>query len=436
VSFTVVDCRPGLAIPFFLPVSPAHARIIIAGLRRGALVHYDEVDFDRLELYLDAHPALDGLRPLAGRLVQVDSAYRSGLPDLWHAPFRLLRDAAFRQAILQAAARDWQRAGLAPPGTEGRLGLWLLARLPLAGAWLVRLIAHPGYRRHLAALSGSPSYRRAALAAWRRRDLPDWLAGERIPFARARRLEASLGAYAAEKLLLAPWPAALHRLLVDPSARLALAHRRLLQPLSLLLSQPARLRWLEGILHEQIARGVVPPEKAGALLGQVREPRLQGFIRDLGLSAGLDVFSRLAYLALGLYGLTTGDLLPLGLAALAPISPSGVLRFVYVLGRLLGELPAVLQRRDPGYAPGRLFLARLAALLVAPWRWIGNLFPLLEISTVYTRLAFVLAEYYAVRLADTVPVYGGPGKLLEFWVFQVFFNLPLSVQYELRRKRR
>ncbi len=442
-TLVAVDCRPGLAIPFFLPISPAHARIILQGLQRGVLVHYDEVDFSRLAAYLGAHPDLERLRPLAKRLARVDAAYRAGLPDLWHTRTRLLRDAAFRGVVFRAAAQDWECSGLVSPGAAAGLanrprklmGLWLLARLPLIGPWLVRLLAHSGYRRHLRALLAQPVCRRAALACWRKRDLPTWLADERIPPARARRLEASLASYAAEKLLLAPMPVGLHRFLVDPAARRAWLRRGLLQPLGLLFSQPARLRWLESILAEQRERGVIPPDKARALLGQLNEPRLHSFIRDLGLAAGLDVFSRLVYLALGLYGLSSGDFLPLGLAALAPVSPSGVVRFLYVLARLVIELPGILLRRDPGHAPGRLLLARLAALLAAPWRWFGNLFPLLEISAVYTRLAFVLTEYYAMRTADLVPIYGGSGKLLEYWVFQICFNLPLSLHHELKRRR-
>lgn len=438
-GLTAVDCRPGLAVPFFLPVSPAHARVILDGLRRGVLVHYAEADFVRLAAYLDSHPALTGLRPLAERLMQADSAIRGGLPDLWHTRTRLLRSAAFRAAVFQAAALDWERSGLAPPGAADCLaqrpralaGLWLLARLPLAGPRLVRLLAHPGFRRHLRALVAQPVYRRAALACWRERDLPAWLAEERIPPVRARRLEASLAAYAAEKLFMAPLPASLHRLLTDPAKRRDWIDHHLLRPFRLLVSQPARCRWLEGILAEQRERGVIPPEKERALLGQLSEPRMQGFIRDLGLAAGLDIFSRLVYAALGVYGLSTGNFLPLGLAALAPVSPSGVLRFFYALARLAAELPAILTRRDPGHPPGRLFLARLAALLASPWRWLGNLFPLFEISAVYTRLAFVLAEYYAARAAAAVPIYGGSGRLLEYWVFQACFNLPLSLHAEL-----
>lgn len=438
-----VDCRPGLAIPFFLPVSPAHALVILDGLRRGRLAHYDEVDFNRLARYLDNHPALDELRPLARRLVGVDSAYRAGLPDLCHTRTRVLRDAAFRRRIFQAALRDWVRAGLIPDASADSLSarptaclwLWLLTRLPLVGPALVRLLANPDYRRHLRALLAQPAYRRTAVAAWQRQDLPQWTAEGRVHPDHARWLAVHPRAYAVEKLLPSAWPAALHRLVVDPLARRQAVERLLLQPLGLLFSQPARCRWLEGILQYQFERGIIPAEKAGALLGQISEPRMQGFIRDLGFTAGLDLISRLAYLALGLYGLSSGNFLPLGLALLAPIPPSGPLRFLYVLGRLLGELPAILLRKDPGHPPERLLLARLAALLVSPWRWAGNLFPLIEISAVYTRLAFVLAEYYAARLAGVVPIYGGQGKLLEYWVFQLCFNFPLSLHYLLIRRK-
>jgi hypothetical protein len=233
-----------------------------------------------------------------------------------------------------------------------------------------------------------------------------------------------------EKTFLSPLPPGWHRFLVDPAARRRFVERVFIQPVRLLASQSEREKWMQAILTAEFERGAAEPDKARDLLAQVREPRLQGFIRDLGLSFGLDVFSRLVYLSLAWYGLSSGDFLPFGIAVLSPIPPSGPLRFIYVLAALLLDLPRLLTRAwPPGHPRGRLLLARLAALLIAPLRWVGNLFPIVEISAVYPRLAFLLAEHFISRLAAAIPIFGGRGKLLEIWVFQVCFNLPLSLQY-------
>jgi hypothetical protein len=98
-----------------------------------------------------------------------------------------------------------------------------------------------------------------------------------------------------------------------------------------------------------------------------------------------------------------------------------------VLARSLqdGISSLVNERRLPRR---RQVLARLGELLVAPWRWIGNLFPLFEVSVAYPRLALLLAEYFANRAVLNVPVFGGRGKLLEYWVFQAIYNIPVSIK--------
>jgi hypothetical protein len=442
-EFTAVDCRPGLAIPFFMPISPAHARIILHGLRRGRLTHYDETDLGQLNKFLDTQPAAaDEFAGLVSRLQQDEDAYRGSLPDLWHTRTRLLRDAAFRARVRTALLGDWIRTGLASTETSVALacrpvvffGLWLLSLIPVLGSFLLRLVANSRYRSHLGRLWSSPAYRRLALSAWRERDLPIWTADGRIPSGREVGLAKSTAAYQAEKYLFSWLPSTAHRFLIDPAARARSLDGWVGQPIRLLTRHDARVAWLEGILQEQYEREMFPPEKAAALSSQVREPHMQGFIRDLGFCAGLDIFSRVVYLGLAAYGLTSGNFIPLGLAVLAPIPPSGPLRVLYVLIRLLADLPALLRIRQlplENHPAGRLLMARLGALFIAPWRWIGNLFPLLEISTVYTRLSFVLVTYYAARAAGVIPIFGGQGKLLEYAVFQLCYNLPLSLKHEM-----
>jgi hypothetical protein len=131
------------------------------------------------------------------------------------------------------------------------------------------------------------------------------------------------------------------------------------------------------------------------------------------------------------YGGITGDFWPLGLAALGPIPPSGPLRLLYVLGQIASDLLRLSIGRSL-LNPGHLLLARAGALLVCPWRGFGNLFPVFEISAYYPRLALLLAEYYTSRAVRNVPIFGGQGKLLEYAIFQLFYNLPVGIKMLLK----
>ncbi len=144
-------------------------------------------------------------------------------------------------------------------------------------------------------------------------------------------------------------------------------------------------------------------------------------MNDMGYFAGLEIFSRLLYLVLGVYGLLGGEFWPLFLAALGPVSPSGILRFFYIGGQMILDLPEIIRQRSR-----RLFLSRLLGLSLAPWRIIGNFCVPLEMFAFEPHVSLVLAEYLTVGLVRRFPIFGGRGKLLEYAAFQFSFCLPLS----------
>lgn len=433
-GYSAVDCRPGLAFPFFLPLSPSHLVISLRGLRRGILAHFDECDLGKLETYLDDRPVLSERLDKTVRQLRVDHlAYRAGLPDFWQRGIQPLLNSRMRQSLQSASVEDWLRTGLVDAHTGGRFvhstlafsGMLLLHAVPVFGPALARLVGNSSYRAHAGLIFRDRPYRRAWLYETRARDLAEWQAAGRVSPERAAGISRSIAAYLFEKLALGWMPVGFHRLLVDPAARQQFCAKHLLQPLHLLTRHPARVAWLEGIIQFELERGVLEVGRAEALRDQAHQPQMKSFLRDLGFAAGLDVFSRLVYLVLGLYAISTGDLLPLGLAALSPVPPSGPLRVAYILALLTGDLVnLLLHRRVP--RAGRLILARLGALMLAPWRGIGNLFPVMEMSAYYPRLSLLLADYYIEQAVDSIPVLGGRGKLLEYWVFQACYNLPMS----------
>jgi hypothetical protein len=68
------------------------------------------------------------------------------------------------------------------------------------------------------------------------------------------------------------------------------------------------------------------------------------------------------------------------------------------------------------------------ALLVSFWKYIGYLgFPL-QMVRQYPALSRLMAGRWAKSMVHIVPVFGESGGLLEHAVFDLFFNLPLSVR--------
>jgi len=434
-EFVAVDCRPGLAVPFFLPLSPVHARIILDGLSRGVFAHFDEVDFDRLDAYRAAHA--DAFREADGliqQLKQDDERYRQGLPDLWHTRTLLLRDKARRQAIKTAVIENWRKTDTISPTEAARLKngprhllpYLILEGLPIVGHPLLRLLGHEGYRQHLSLAIRQPAYRHAVLDAMRAADLLTWQDAGRITAGRLATLDHSMPHYLVEKLLLSWQPPALHRFFTDPEARRALARSLIVDNVRLCLDKPYRETWLVAIIDEGVAKGVIEPEVAALLRQQVGEARMQSYVRDFGITIGLEVLAKALYLGLAAYGVSTRDFWPLAIAALSPISPSGLVRATYVLAQLAFDAPHIARHRDR-----RLLLSRVLGLIAAPWRVLGNLFAPLEMFAYYNDMSLLLGDYHISRLAAKVPVFGGRGKLLEYGVFNAIYNVPLSVRTAL-----
>jgi len=434
-EFVAVDCRPGLAVPFFLPLSPVHARIILDGLRRGSFAHFDEVDFSRLDAYVAAHA--EAFRKAAGliqQLKQDDACYRQGLPDLWHTRTLLLKDEKRKKAIKIAVIEDWRKTNMISPIEAMRimnsslrfLFSLVLCGIPIVGHPLLRLQAHEGYRQHLGQIIRRSGYRRAALDAMRATDLLTWQDEGRIAADRLTMLHGSMSHYLVEKLTLSWQPSAVHRFLTDPAARRALARSLIVNNIHLCLDRRYRECWLNAVIDEGAAKGVIDLEATALLRRQIGEARMESYVRDFAVAIGLDFVAKVFYLGLAAYGFSTRDFLPLAITALGPISPSGLVRAAYVLAQLAVDAPYIVRNRD-----GRLLLSRLLGLVTAPWRGLGNLFAPLEMFAYYNDMSLLLGDYHISRLTAKVPVLGGRGKLLEYGVFNAIYNVPLALRTTL-----
>ena len=78
----------------------------------------------------------------------------------------------------------------------------------------------------------------------------------------------------------------------------------------------------------------------------------------------------------------------------------------------------------------------LIAALVSFWHNIGYLgFPL-QMVTEFRALARFMAGNWARKMDNHVPVFGERGALHEHFVFDLFFNVPLSIKRRFAKKEK
>lgn len=428
-EFIAVDWRPGLAVPFFLPLSPVHARLIWRGLGKGQWVHFDETELDRLETYLQTQGEVVALmRPLVAQLKADEAQYRTGMLSLW--PMRPRFPATLFQ-VQQATLDEWQKRDLVSPAQakvwqENRGRFWFyfwLEHLPILGRFIVRWWGNEWVRAHWYHLFTRRDYRQKVWRAYRARALLSWVDDGRVSLAHAAALRQSLPRYWLESWSLGWLPRSLHRLGVDAAARRQWFLLHLVMPVQLLLWHEHRVAWLTNLIERGSEQGLLPPETAQQLREQITTTRMAGFSRDLVLTLGLEFFAKLIYALLAVYGFAAANWVPLLIALLGPVSPSGVVRTIYLLGQLGYDLPHISRQRDR-----RLLLARLSGLLIAPWRIWGNLCVPLTLAVYYPEMALFLSSYLVIQLARPIPVLGGRGSLWEYGLFRLVSNLPVALQ--------
>lgn len=437
-EFVGVDWRQGLAVPFFMPLSPGHLKIILRGLRRGEWVYFDAVDLPRLEAFSRRLRAgCSVCEDLSAHILKQDEKYRSGLADLWRRGPAFFGDRTVRRAVELAAVEDWRRLGRVSPGMCERLmgndrlrrWFWYLGFLPVLGAGLQHWLGNENYRRHVGQYLFDGGYRRAV---WKRQkvlNLVGWFEDGRMSETRLGKLAISNWRYTLEWLFLSWLPARVHILMTDREAQRVLLFSLMVHPVLLMFDQTYRQTWLVQTVQKQAEDGRVGESERMQALEQVSQVQVTGFGRDAGFTVALEILAKPFYALLIAYGLTSGNFWPFALAAFGPVPPSGLARFLYASIKLLWNLPGILRARD-----WKFFWALGLGLVVAPWRFLGNLFAPLELFSYAPQLSQILADSFVARLVHLVPVYGGRGLLLEYWAFRIVYSLPLALHHRIQAK--
>ncbi|MGB5815885.1 MAG: hypothetical protein WBI27_11820, partial [Thermoanaerobaculia bacterium] len=145
-GLTAIDFRAGLALLFFLPMSPADFGLILRGLFRGRLVQFDRSDLPKLRQFIATRSeTLEDLQPAVEELEQQEKIYRGSLPDLTHQGLRLVTSSQLRQSVKEGTVTAWTSQGRIDEEHAARLIggrglfslLYVISVLPFVGPAIV-----------------------------------------------------------------------------------------------------------------------------------------------------------------------------------------------------------------------------------------------------------------------------------------------------------
>ncbi len=461
-GLVAVDFRAGMALLPFLPECPADVKLIVRGLGRGRLVQFDKGDTRKLRAYVEAHAvAFADLRGALETLEREDAAYRDSLIDITYhhvrlAGSRLRRSvmAGFRECWRvrnmtdSTAAAGLERSGvlsflflllglvplatpvllvLAWPGR--RWGLYVLWALPLAAPFLRRLWGRADLRRHYGRLVSSPGYFLRVFRARVDEGLVGWIRSGRVSEDRALRLRAAPGRYLLH-LLLSVLPAGLHRFLTDKAVFKAGLARVFVRPFRLYFNASEREKWLRDMVAAGERNGLLTREEAGRITGQLGEPFIQKYLKSLAIHLLLMPTTHVVALIVAFFyvrlhpelswqqaTLATGVIF--GLFQIIPVSPGSLARGIYTTSLILHERDF----KDYSVAFGLSF-----------FKYIGYLAFPIQMAYRYPDLARFMAAHWATSAVHAVPVFGEKGAWLEHFVFDTFYNFPLTVRRRAKRR--
>jgi len=462
-GLTAVDFRAGMALMPFNPQCPADFKLILQGLRRGRLVQFDKGDFRKLERYVEAHAeAFADIRPAFEELKREDAAYRDALIDLTYHHVRLF-SGRLRRRIMSGFRESWRVRNITDEAADaglrksGFLSL-LFLKIPFLAlatpalfvftwpgrvwwkvpVWLLPLVLAPfirklwgrsDLRRHYGRMMTNPRYFIRSGRARIAEAMVRWLRSGRIADNRALRIAGTPWRYYLQGPL-SILPPGFHRFLTDRVYFRERIRAMFVQPVRLLVRPAERERWLMDMIGQGARNGLLTEPEADRIRAQVKEPYIQKYLKSLAVHAATLFVSETVFLTTAVvYVLAHPDLswqaatlragIIIGALNLLPISPGSLVRGFYVIGLMIKER----NFKDYNIAFGVSFLKVFGYLA----------FPI-QMAYRYPDLARFMAGHWANEAVHRVPIFGEKGAWLEHFVFDAFYNFPLTIRRRIRNR--
>ncbi len=459
-GLTAVDFRAGMTLMPFLPQCPADFKLIVRGLGRGRLVQFDKGDVRKLRAFVEARgEAFADMKDALAELEREDKSYRDSLFDITFHHFRLF-GSRLRRAVMSGFRESWRVRSMTDEGSAARLeksgllsflflllGLAPLATpallifawpgstwwkypvwaLPLLGPAARRLAGRADLRRHYSQLMAKPAYFWRAFRAHIDESLIGWVRSGRVSEPRALVIAGKPWLYVLNRPL-AFLPPGFHRFLTDKAVFKAALAGIFVRPFKLYFNAAEREKWLRDMIAAGERNGMLTPEEAAHIVGQLKEPFIQKYLKSLAIHLLLMPTTHVVALIVAFFyvrlhpeltwqqaTLATGVIF--GLFQIIPISPGSLARGIYTTSLVIREK----NFKDYSIAFGLSF-----------FKYIGYLAFPIQMAYRYPDLARFMAAHWATSAVHIVPVFGEKGAWLEHFAFDAFYNFPLTVRRRIR----
>jgi hypothetical protein len=190
------------------------------------------------------------------------------------------------------------------------------------------------------------------------------------------------------------------------------------------------VQWLTDTVRAGSEEGMLTGQERERILATVGDPYIKRYLKCFGVHLLTLPVTQVVSVVVAIYAMiklarTWQEALTyaagiLTAFQLTPISPGSIVRGSYTLYVMIRE-------RD--------WRDYKAAIMLSFWKYIGYLaFPIQMVAR-FPDLSRFMAGHRAAHMVHIVPVFGERGALLEHWVFDFLFNLPITLRRKLSRRR-
>lgn len=437
-GLTAVDFRAGLALLPFLPMSPGDFKLILQGLKRGSLIQFDRGDIKKLERFIANHKdEFADMLPMLDELKSAEAEYRNSIPDITHNHFRLFFSYKLWKTIFKNAVTSWKIRNTIDDKWEQKFRknkfltilFTLIGIVPFFGSFARKIWAHQNWRKHYFSTFSNRQYFKRAVRGKFIEKIISWHRAGRIDEDRVHRLKNQQWRCFFH-IPLSILPAGLHKLFTDWQYTKERLDFLLLRPVRLYFNEELRAQWLRDMVSEGEKKHLLTEEDSNVILSQIDEPFIQKYLKSLAVHlCTIPITQVVSIIVAAIYIITHPEMprsqaygIGLGIIALfqvVPISPGSLIRGLYVLYLVIKE---------------RNFKDYNIAVFLAFFKYIGYLAFPIQMAYRYPALARFMAGHWATEAVHVVPVFGERGALLEHWVFNLFYNWPLTIRRRIRNR--
>ncbi|MBN1153808.1 hypothetical protein JXB12_02675 [candidate division KSB1 bacterium] len=431
-NLCAIDFRAGLALLPYLPMSPADFRLIFQGMLRGNLVQFDRGNLKKLDDFISQYPNyFNDLSPALEELKLREPEYRRSLPDVTHQGLKLIYSASLRRDVKMGFVNGWLMSGLIEDDfaailNRSFLRFWmffLLGIVPFLGRFIRRLWGNNTYARHIGGILRERSYLGRVLTAKQAARLIDWHRDGRVDEQRALQLVERPVRFWLQNFACGWLPPKWHRFLTDKTYAWDSIKETVNYPIKFYRDNHFREQWLLQQVDGGEQDGMLTHDEADHIRQRIKDPFIQKYLKCVAVHVCTLPITQVVSVIAAIYAMIRfGDSWAEGMAyaglvlaafQATPVSPGSLTRGSYVVYLMIKE------RNVRDY---------YIAALISFWHYIGYLgFPIQMVAK-FPALSRLMAGRWATSIVHIIPVFGEKGALLEHWVFDMFFNIPISIR--------